>query len=299
MSETDLTAGDLETKILLKLYEPTTSTPGTNRSEAFPTANIFNAMNETYEEVFNDGKKQKNLRRGELEFTTLPDGNVKTALALGDTSIVFDGTGTPTILWPATGRILIDNELIDYTANDLVNTLTIGGSELKTPHIAGSLIRPLYALPSDIDNERHQLFNMRGIPHDPVDFGEMLDSFKSNYREYSVYDGFIILQQNSSALGAMLIYTIKTVRATVAADKFSLIPNNFRVPLIVNGSVGKLKLEDGQDDYTTYYRPPQNKRDKGGGLFFHNLRKFYANYGRQGDQRNKKVSASIWDTNRQ
>jgi hypothetical protein len=63
----------------------------------------------------------------------------------------------------------------------------------------------------------------------------------------------------------------------------------------VNGSVGKLMLLDGQSGWEKYYRPPENQNDKGGGMFFDALRKFYANYARQTDLSSKKTSRSIYD----
>ena len=54
-------------------------------------------------------------------------------------------------------------------------------------------------------------------------------------------------------------------------------------------------LLDGQTGWDRYYRPPEQRGDKGGGMFFDALRKFYATYGKQTDLSAKKTSSSIYD----
>jgi len=285
MAETDLTAGELEIKILRKLGEDTSG------SEAFPSEVIYDVMNEIYEEVFNGGNNQKNVRSAEYEFSLISDVTLDGALTAGDTSIVLSDSSE----LPATGRILVDNEFIDYTANDLATTLTCVASAVGQAHLDEAVVRPFYALPSGIDKENRQALIVNGIPYDPIDITDMMNSDKSNNLKYSVYDGFLLLGQNKDTFGAIFFYTPALTRVTTGTDKFTLIPNNFRVPLIANGSVGKLMMEDRQPGYEFYYRPPSQKYDKGGGLFYDNRKKFYANYGRQGSERNKKKSKSVWD----
>ena len=130
-----------------------------------------------------------------------------------------------------------------------------------------------------------------------VDVAEMLDDYKSNYRNFAIHDGYLVLSENMSIHSALFTYTPKIIRFTDDADIPSLIPNNFRVSLLVNGGTGKCMMIDQQAGFDRYYRPPQNKRDKGGGLFYNSLRSFYANYGRQTDIRNKRTSRSIYDDN--
>lgn len=291
MSESNLTAGDLETKILRKLNENTTGTPGTDRSEAFQSSDIFDAMNEIYEEVFNCGRDQKNVRKETYAFDLIADVYLDSDLDAGDTSIIL----TDSSKIPSSGRILIGNEFIDYTANDDLTTLTCDASAVSQDHSSGDKVKVLYALPSGIDKENYQYMNVNGIEYKPRDISELLNADAPNNKRYSIFDGYIVFPDNSGTDPVQFIYTPTITRATSADDIFSLIPNNFRVPLIVNGSVGKLKIQDMQSDAELYYRPSKNKRDKGGGLFYNALWRFYAMHGRQGSTRVNRKASSIYD----
>ena len=288
MSETNLTASELESKILRQLKEVDTS-PST--SEAFPTELIYDTMNEIYEEVFNQPNKQIHVRTDEYEFTTVEDTTLDGDLTAGDTSIVLADSSS----FPSSGRILIENELIDYTANDGSTTLTCEASAIAVDHTDGKTVRCCYALPSEIDKEKAQYLNINGLPYDIADIAQILDENISHYKMYAIYEGYIILPQGMDATGAMFIYTPALARMTSGTDIPTLIPNNMRVALIVNGSVGKLMILDGQSGAEYYYRPPQNQRDKGAGQFYDALRKFYATYGRHTDLRGQKTKGSIYD----
>jgi len=285
MSETDLTAAELEIKILRTLKEDTSG------SEAFPSAMIYDVMNEIYEEVFNQPNKQGDVRTDTYAFETVEDDALNGAISAGDTSIVLDDSSE----FPSSGRILLDNELIDYTANDGSTTLTCGASAISVDHADNKTVRCCYALPSGIDQEKVQSLIINGLPYDIVDIEDMMNSNKSSYRNFAIFEDYIVLPLNADAQNAFFIYTPVLTRMTTGTDKPTLIPNNFRVSLIVLGSVGKLMLLDGQRGYEQYYRPPAHSRDKGGGGFYRALREFYAGYGRKSDMRNKRVSRSIYD----
>uniref|UniRef100_A0A6M3J9B5 Uncharacterized protein n=1 Tax=viral metagenome TaxID=1070528 RepID=A0A6M3J9B5_9ZZZZ len=285
MSETNLTAEELETKILRQLKEDTSG------SEAFPSELIYDTMNEIYEEVFNQPNKQVNVRTDEYEFTVVEDTTLDGDLTAGDTSIVLADSSS----FPSSGRILIENELVDYTANDGATTLTCSASAVSVDHSDGKTVRCCYALPSEIDKEKAQYLNINGLPYNIADVAQILDENIDHYRMYAIYEGYIMLPKGEDAYGAIFIYTPALTRMTTGADIPSLIPNNMRVALIVNGSVGKLMILDGQSGAEYYYRPPQNQRDKGAGQFYDALRKFYATYGRHTDIRGKKTKGSIYD----
>lgn len=285
MSETNLTAEELEIKILRQLKEDITG------SEAFPSTLIYDTMNEIYEEVFNQPNKQVNVRTDEHEFETIEDNTLNGAIEPADTSIVLDDSSE----YPASGRILIENEFIDYTANDSLTTLTCSVTAISNNHADGITVRPCYALPSEIDKEKVQHLNIDGLPYDIVDFTTMLNTNISNNRNYAIFDGYILLEKGNDVMGAIFIYTPAMTRMTTGTDITTLIPNNMRVALIVNGSVGKLMIIDMQSGSDYYYRPPQNPRDKGGGLFYDAVRKFYATYGKQSDIRNKKTTGTVFD----
>lgn len=287
MSETALTMAELEIKILRQLKEDTSG------SEAFPSALIYDTANEIYEEVFNQPNKQIKVRTDEYEFETVEDDALDGALSIADTSIVLDDSSS----FPSSGRILIGNEFIDYSANDGATTLTCSASDILQDHADGETVRCVYAVPSAMDKEKVQYLNINGLPYDIVDIGEILDDYRANARNFAIHDGYLILPANSDSLPATMYYTPVIARMTTGTDTPALIPNNFRVPLIVNGSVGRLMMLDGQRGYELYYRPSGQKGDKGGGLFYKALREFYASYGRQSDMRDKRTSRSIYDNN--
>ena len=275
MSETALTLAELKVKILRQLKEDTTG------SAAFPDELLEDTINEIYEESFNQPNKQIKIRTTELEFITAIDNTLNGALAIGDTSIVLN---TDSSVLPSTGRILIENEFIDYTANDDVYTLTCAAGAILQTHDDGKTVRPCYALPSAMDEERVQYINVNGLQYDIVDIAEMLDTYKSNYRHFAIHEDYLLLPENSSVLGATMFYTPVLTRMDTGTDIPTLIPNNFRVPLLVNGSVGKLMLLDSQRGWEVYTEK-----------FNRALKMFYAGYGRQSDMRNKRTSKSIYD----
>jgi len=288
MSETNLTASELEIKILRQLKEVAVS-PST--SEAFPSALIYDTMNEIYEEVFNQPNKQVNVRTDEYDFQTVVDTTLDGDLTAGDVSIVLADSSN----LPASGRILVENEFIDYTDNDLATTLTCSASAVSLDHASGKTARTCYALPSEIDKEKVQHLNIDGLPYDIRDIVYLMNDNKDDYRLYAIFDGYIVLPKGIDSLGALFIYTPAQTRMESGTDIPNLIPNSMRVALIVNGATGKLMILDMQSGADYYYRPPQNPRDKGGGQFYDALRKFYATYGRQSDIRAKRTKGTIYD----
>lgn len=285
MSITDLTIGELKTQVLLELKESTSG------SDAFPDNLILNNFNLIYEDIFNQPNKQIKLRNAEFNFNTVADIKLASDLNIGDTSIVLADSSN----LPVSGRVLIEDEFIDYTDNNLITTLTVASGQIQSTHLASEYVRKCYVLPTDIDLEKVQFLTVKGIPYYQVDVSEILDRYRDNYCNYSVYDGYFVLSGNRSDLSSLLIYTPKIVRFSDTDAIPSLIPNNYRSALLVNGVVGRLMMIDGQRGYEIYYRPPQGARDKGGGLYYDNLRKFYASYGRQSDLRGKKIVRSVYD----
>lgn len=286
MSVTDLTRGELRNIILIELKEPATS-------EAFPAEMLDGLMNEFYFDIFNQPRKSTYLTEGKDEFQTVADKNLAAPLAAGATSIILNDSS----LFPATGRILIDNDFIDYTANNFVDTLTCGVSAVATAHDNGAQVRSLRPLPADIDSEAAHYLNLDGLPYDYEDYTKMMNQFRSNYMKYAVFQNYIIFPIDNVSHKAILTYKKGVVPLAVASDaadamKFSLIPNQFRVSLIVNGVVGKALYLDGQNGWQKYWDPDGGRRGNGSGLYFQNLKKFYAKYQRRIDgvpQRNSSV----------
>lgn len=284
MSETALTLVELENKIVVKRLKEVVN------CDAFPTTTVNDVINEVYEEVFNQPNKQVKIRKSEHNFSVYPDTTLDGAILSGALSITLaDATD-----FPNSGTILIENEFIPYTAK-AGNVLTTAASAISVGHADGKTVRPCYPLPATIDNEKAQNLNVDGLPYDPASVEDMMDTFKSHTRQFAIFNGFIILPENSSDLLAQFMFTPKLVRMSSSTDEPTLIPNSFRVSLLVNGAVGKLMLLDGQSGWEKYYRPPENQNDKGGGMFFDALRKFYATYGRQMDSSNRRTTKSIYD----
>jgi hypothetical protein len=283
MAETDLTLAEIETKITRILKE-------TVNGDAFSTLLVYDTVNDLYEEVFNQPNKQVKVRKSDHNFAVVPDTTLNGAIVAGALTMTFDDASD----LPTAGTVLIDNEFIPYT-NKVGNTVTTAASAVSVGHEDGATVRPCYALPATIDKEKGQHLNVNGLPYDIVSVEDILDTFSAHTRQYAIFNGYMVLPENSSDLIAMFTYTPALTRMDDPTDKPTLIPNNFRVSLLVHGSVGKLMLLDGQSGYERYYRPPEYAGDKGGGMFFDALRKFYATYGRGTDMSKKKTSSSIYD----
>jgi hypothetical protein len=289
MSSTDLTMQEIVNMILRRLKEATTTT-------AFPTGTlaspglVLDTVNDFYEEIFNQPNKQKGLREKAYEFITIADTTLNGALVPGGLSIVIDGDASD---YPSTGQLLIDQEFIPYTANDGVHTFTCAASAISQNHDDGSTVRYTYPLPSDCDKEKILSLNIDGLPYDSVGYEKMLDVYENHDRTFGIFKGYLILPEDATVYNAIMTYSIVVARLDLAGVP-SLIPNQWRSALLVNGPLGRLMFDDGQAGYERYWRPSENQRDKGGGLYYDNLRKFYASYGRRTDT-NKKTVRSVYD----
>lgn len=284
MSSTNLNVGEIVGFIYKKLREHPTD------NLAFPEDYVMDTISDFYENIFNQGRTLRAIKEAVNEFTTIADVRLDGDLSVGDLSVVL----TDSSKLPSTGRILVDNEFITYTANDNLTTLTCAAGEIDHAHDDGATVRALYRLPTDIDKQRVMEVNINGIPYVYKDYGSMFNKLMSNYRNFTVFDGYLILPENNASQQAFTTYTSLITRFTTDTDIPTLLPNQWRVALLVNGPLGRLKREDGQADWDTYWRPSQGRGDKGGGVYFDELRKFYSTYGRRVDTR-QRTKGSVYD----
>jgi hypothetical protein len=82
----------------------------------------------------------------EIYTVTLPaDSTVATQFTTAAASIVLGDTSA----WPATGRVLVDYDLITFTANDLTDTLTVTASTINRTHLVGERAIICLAMPTN------------------------------------------------------------------------------------------------------------------------------------------------------
>lgn len=82
---------------------------------------------------------------GFYSLNLVADNSVDTAFTTAATSILLSDTST----WPLTGKINVSNNLIEFTANNLIKTLTVVTAGIQRNHEAGEDVSLLYSMPSD------------------------------------------------------------------------------------------------------------------------------------------------------
>jgi hypothetical protein len=239
----DIQFSNLYNKVLQELHEPVST-----GSEAVPVDLAKDTLNAVYAEAFNDQRIKPSAREADISLqiandTTLASNSLANAatLTLSDTSTML----------PA-GKILMGSDIIAYTANDGVSILSgVTGDEI--PHYAGEPVRQLYplaTLASSIDSEQIQYININGIAQTPMALDRTITALSFFPNTYSVYGGHLIFSPqttvggNTSQRQCLIIYTQKVSPLSNDADKPSLIPNSWRIPILAYGACMKIAAAD-------------------------------------------------------
>lgn len=110
----------------------------------------------------------------------LPDTTVTTAFDPGDTQAVLGNTSE----WPSLGRFMCDYNLIAYSGNDGVNTLTLNQADIQRDHEAGERCLLLYQVPTDFN----KIISMwvEDVPYYPEDTGMNTEPSAGRYWQLEV-----------------------------------------------------------------------------------------------------------------
>lgn len=94
----------------------------------------------------------------EIYTVTAPaDSTVSTQFTIASNSVVLGSTAS----WPSTGKVLIDYDLITFTANNGTTTLTVTTSTINRTHIVGETAILLLAMPSNYSKIGNVKINSR------------------------------------------------------------------------------------------------------------------------------------------
>lgn len=239
--------------VLRELKEPEGS-----GSEAVSVQQAQDTLNMVYSEAFNDQRMKQSAREQNVSFQVANDTTLVNNQNVGDTSLVLSDSSS---FLPAS-RVLMLSAMADYTSNDLVTTLS-GVTPLTVPQLSGNVVRQMYPLTTlapNIDTESIQYMDINGIPQSFMEYPTNITATDFYPNSYSIYKGFLIFSRQSSIGGnglqstALMIYTQVVTPMILTTDIPSLIPNSWRVPILVYGACMKLAAADGFRTSWDYWR---------------------------------------------
>jgi len=217
-------------------------------SEAVPLGLVKDTLNMVYAEAFNDQRMKQSARENNISFTLANDTTLAADANIGDLTLTLSDSST----FLTAGRVLMQSEMVDYTTNDLNQTLG-GLSGLQIGQLSGAIVRqmyPLTTLAADIQEESVQYLDVNGIPQTFMEYPTNITAIYFYPNSYSIYKGFLIISRQSTVGGnsqlqnALMIYTQKVVPMSADTDKPTLIPNNWRIPILVYGAAMKIAASD-------------------------------------------------------
>lgn len=254
----DLTFENLQNMVLRELKEPEST-----GSEAAPVELIKDTLNVVYAEVFNDQRMKQSARENDVSFNLANDTTLNADAAAGAVSLVLsDSSGFRTA-----GKTLLLSDIADYTGNNGTTTLT-GVTNLNVAHYSGEIVRQLYplsSLASTIDSESIQYININGIPQQYMPYEDVITSFNFYPNSYAIYKGHLLFSpqstngSNATSANVFMVFTEKVVPMSGSTDKPALIPNEFRVPVLVYGTCYKLAASDAFRTSWDWYKGEYDK----------------------------------------
>lgn len=131
------------------------------------------------------------------------------------TSVVLSDTST----WPSTGKIIVDGDIIDYTANNGSTTLTCTTSTIDRNHVSGEKVFFLHKMPTDFSKMAQ--FFIGDTPQFPEDIRADKEPNAQRYwqhlitKDTGVLETYIQLPWNSSKRTGYIKYSKMAVDLTV------------------------------------------------------------------------------------
>jgi hypothetical protein len=217
-------------------------------SEAVTVGLVKDTINMVYAEAFNDQRMKQSARENNISFQLANDTTLTADLNVGDPTMLIDDA----VSFLAAGRVLGLSEMIDYTTNDFVHTLG-GLSGLQIMQPSGTVIRQMYPLTTlcpNIQSENFQYFDVNGIPQQYMEYPTNITAVNFYPNSYSIYKGFLIISRQSTVGGnaqrsdGLIIYTQQVVPLLNTTDIPTLIPNSWRIPILVYGAAMRIAASD-------------------------------------------------------
>lgn len=236
----DLTLTEMTTMVLQALHEPLSG------SEAVSIDLVEDTINIVYSEAFTDQRIKPSAREADISFYVAPDTTLDGDVLVGATTIdVTDAT-----YMQSSGKIMLEGDVVSYTGKT-ANQLT-GVTGVNVKHYSGETVRQMYLLSSiasGIEAEQITYLDVNGIPQTYMGYENLVSNMNYFPNSYSVFEGYLLLNRVGTAAGgtpstALMSFVQNVTKLTNTTDKPSLIPNAYRVPLLVYGTCMKLAAQD-------------------------------------------------------
>jgi hypothetical protein len=238
----DITFLQLQNLVLRELKEPENL-----GSEAVPLDLVKDTINTLYAESFNDRRIKQSARENDISFGVASSDATTADANIGDVTIYIGDTTT----YLSAGKLLLNSDIITYTGKTA--TSFTGVTSLTTFIPVGTMVRqmyPLATLASDLDDEQIQYVHINGLPQQYMPYENLITAVNFYPNTYTIYKGNLIFSRQSYvATGnaqptCLLVYTQKVTLLSGDSDKPALIPNSYRVPLLVYGSCWRIAAAD-------------------------------------------------------
>lgn len=239
----DMTLLEMQNSVLRSLHEPVDV-----GSEAVPMDLVKDKLNEVYANAFNDQRMKQSARENNVSFALSNDTKLSDDLTVvGAVTINVNDAST----YLTAGKLLLFNEIVSYTGKTATSFTGVTGVSID--HVSGESVRQLYPLAtiaSDIDAEQIQLVNVNGIPYHYKSYERLVGLVNFDPLSFTVYKNNLLFSPQAGGTSGgttskcFLVYTQKVTTMTAGADKPALIPNEFRVPILVYGACTLIAAED-------------------------------------------------------
>ncbi len=238
---TDLTFLNLKEYVLRELKEPASV-----GSEAVPLNLVEDVLNDVYASAFNDRRMKQSARESDYSFALANDTTITSDLAVGAVTIPLSDSTT----FRPSGKVLLQSDIATYTSN-AANTLS-GVTGIETAQVSGTVARQMYLLTDiapTIQGEEIHYLDINGIPQAFMEYDRLLTEINFVPNSYSIYKGYLIFSKQATLASSvpskvLMIVTENVIPMVATTDKPILIPNSWRVPILVYGACMKIAASD-------------------------------------------------------
>lgn len=237
----DMTYLDLQNYVLRELKEPENV-----GSEAVSLDYVKDVLNDVYAAAFNDRRMKQSARENDFSFVLANDTTIPNGSNIGDITLTLSDSST----WRSAGRVLLQSDIATYTGNS--GNILSGITGLMTTQDPGTVARQIYTLTdiaSTIQGEEIHYLDINGIPQSFMEYDNLMTQINFVPNTYTVYKGGLLFSKQAT-LGSttpskvLMVVTENVVPLVDDTDKPVLIPNSWRVPILVYGACMKIAASD-------------------------------------------------------
>jgi len=267
-----MTFAELQAAVYTELKEGSVTSPPEN----YPLDMVKSLINEGYQHAFSQARLDPYLREKFDSFTSVADTKVNgTAVSSGDNTVNVASTDG----YPNTGTILLDwSDIITYTGKTA--TSFTGCSGVDQDHVVGTLVMPMYDLPSDIEDQRVRWLreSKDERPYDYLEYDKMINARRTTYN-YTILEGKLLLPEATGVRKFIQSYIQEASELTGNSDIPSLLPEQFHQMLVFYATGRALRQEEDSRGLIYFNADTRNPRGQlGTGLYYEWLNRLYARF---------------------